>query len=172
MKIRASLLIIVAVLAGCQSYPRYNASPPTTPEEKTTPPSSLTTNDIIRFGQVLQKYLGRPYKGTSKYDDGLDCSRFTFQVYRDFNRTYLPNSAAAQFREGVEVNRRLLRFGDLVFFNTDRNKISHVGIYVGHNCFMHASSTRGVIISSLSEEYWAKNYVSARRILNETAQNR
>jgi len=165
MKKYALVLILLTVLVGCRSYPRYNASPPTTPEEQPVRQSLLTTNDFLRFGQVLQKYLGRPYKGSSQYQRGLDCSRFTFQVYRDYNRTYLPNTVAAQYREGVKVNRRLLRFGDLVFFNTDRNKISHVGICVGDNRFIHASSSRGVIISSMGEEYWAKRYVGARRII-------
>ena len=172
MKIRIIILIFLVILSGCRSYPRYNASPPTTPEEPPSENTLLSTDEFIRFGRVLQKYLGRPYKGTSEYDQGLDCSRFTFQVFRDYNRTYLPNTAAAQYREGVEVNRRLLRFGDLVFFNTDRNKISHVGIYVGDNRFIHASSSRGVIISSLSEQYWAKNYVGARRILKSGGENR
>ena len=165
MKINFIILILLAVLAGCRSYPRYNASPPTTPEEHPVEKTLLTTSEFLKFGEILRKYLGRPYKGTSKYDKGLDCSRFTFQVYRDYNRTYLPNTAAAQFKEGIEVNRRLLKFGDLVFFNTSRNKVSHVGIFVGENQFMHASSSRGVIISSLSEDYWAKRYVGARRIL-------
>jgi len=158
--------VIIIISLGCNSYPRYKTGPPVTPEDKSSKKIILTTNEFIRFGQILQNYLGRPYKGNSKYRQGMDCSMFTFQVFRDFNRTFLPQKAADQYREGIEVPRTRLRFGDLVFFKTDRSgRITHVGIYVGENDFIHASSSNGVIITNLSENYWAKRYAGARRIL-------
>jgi cell wall-associated NlpC family hydrolase len=117
------------------------------------------------MGQIMQKYLGKPYMGQSKHVSGLDCSMFVQKVFREFNRTLLPRSAEEQFDMGKEIPRKLLQFGDLLFFETVRGKVSHVGISVGHNDFIHVSSSRGVIISSLNEAYWAERYIGVRRIL-------
>ena len=166
MKFVVISAVVLFASLGCNSYPRYKTGPPVTPEEKSSEKTGLTTDEFIRFGRILQKYLGRPYKGNSKYRQGMDCSMFTYQVFRDFNRTYLPLKASEQYREGVEVPRTRLRFGDLVFFKTDRSgRITHVGIYVGDKDFIHSSSSNGVIISGMSEAYWAKRYAGARRIL-------
>ncbi len=158
-------LIALILLSGCTSYPRYRSHPPVTPERKTDSATGLTTDQFDRLSLLLQEELGRPYRGKSKFRDGLDCSLFTQSVFRRFNHTVLPRTAAEQFKTGRQIPRRLLRFGDLVFFRTDRHKISHVGIYVGHNEFVHATTSRGVIISSMSEKYWARRYVGARRII-------
>jgi len=99
------------------------------------------------------------------YLPGVDCSLFTREVYKRFNGTELPRTARDQYRQGRPVNYRRLAFGDLLFFRTDRNQVSHVGIYIGHSEFMHASTSLGVIISGLGEKYWAERYVGARRIL-------
>jgi lipoprotein Spr len=116
---------------------------------------------------ILREYLGKPYRGQSRYDVGVDCSMFTRDVFRSYNRMELPRTAAEQFKAGRDVPHGRMMFGDLVFFRTERNnKITHVGIYVGDNEFIHASSSQGVIISGLSEKYWAKAYVAGRRILD------
>jgi cell wall-associated NlpC family hydrolase len=158
------LLITLTTLASCSSYPRYTKDPAVTPEQQISP-GQMTTKEYIRLGQILQKYLGKPYAGSSKWEPGLDCSKFTRDVFREFNGTQLPRQAEDQFKAGRQANRRRLKFGDLVFFRTDGHSISHVGVYIGYNEFIHVSSSRGVIISGLSEKYWAERYVGARRIL-------
>jgi len=166
MRYIALIISIYLLSLGCHTYPRYKTGPPITPEDKTVDSTLISTNEFIRFGRILNKYLGHPYKGTSAVSDGMDCSMFTFQVFRDFNRSYLPLSATEQYKQGIEVPRTRLRFGDLVFFKTDRTgRISHVGIYLGTNDFIHSSSSYGVIISNLSDKYWARCYFGARRIL-------
>ncbi|UCC44514.1 MAG: C40 family peptidase [Candidatus Zixiibacteriota bacterium] len=165
---RLSLIILLALLMGCKSYPRYAKQPPVTPEERVPTRERYSTRDYIRLGMILRAYLGKPYKGSSRYDAGVDCSMFIRDVYKEFNKTELPRTAEEQYKQGTEVPRNRLSFGDLVFFKTERKKkVSHVGIYAGHNEFMHASSSRGVIISGMGEEYWASRYVGARRILDE-----
>jgi cell wall-associated NlpC family hydrolase len=124
------------------------------------------TDDFISLGLILQDYLGTPYGARTRVGQGLDCSLFTQQVFWKFNRTELPRTAEDQFRAGQPVSTRRLEFGDLVFYRTDGRTISHVGIYVGYNEFMHVSSSRGVIVSSMGEQYWAERYVGARRILS------
>jgi cell wall-associated NlpC family hydrolase len=84
---------------------------------------------------------------------------------REYARISLPRTAAEQYTQGVEVSRRNMLYGDLVFFETEREKITHVGIYIGFGEFIHASTTQGVIISALNESYWAQRFVGAKRIL-------
>jgi len=165
--IKNTLLItfIILLFIGCTPYPRYKKHNPTTPSEKNKSDQVLSTDNYLKFGFILQKYLGRPHSSRSAYKKALDCSELVQKIYREYNRSLLPRTAAEQQKLGREIPRRLLRFGDLVFFETVRGKISHVGIYIGDNEFIHASTTRGVIISSLNEPYWSKRYRSVRRIL-------
>lgn len=111
------------------------------------------------------KYFGTPYKygGTTKA--GMDCSAFTQILYKDVFNINLERSARLQFNQGREISsKNELMFGDLVFFNTrKRVKPGHVGIYIGDNLFAHASTKKGVTITALDYEYYAKRYMGARR---------
>jgi cell wall-associated NlpC family hydrolase len=78
----------------------------------------------------------------------------------------LPRTTTEQYRIGTYVNKSNLKVGDLVFLqNTYREGVSHVGIYVGDGKMIHASSSKGVVISDLSTSYYVKHYYGARRIL-------
>jgi len=160
------MIVALLLLGGCTPYPRYRKDPIAKPHEvNTRADAKFLTNDYIRLGLILQSHLGKPYRGRSKWEDGLDCSKFTAEVFEKYNKTILPRTAADQFKVGEQAPRRRLKYGDLVFFRTERSKISHVGVYVGYNEFIHASTSRGVIISNLNEKYWAERYAGARRIL-------
>lgn len=161
------LLIGIALicLVGCSPYPRFAQYGSTTPEQKSETAEWRRTEDYLNFGAIVQKYLGKPYAGSSRYQPGIDCSLFTQEVMREYARIMLPRSAAEQYTQGLEVSRRNLMYGDLVFFETERGRITHVGIYIGFGEFIHASSSQGVIISALNETYWAQRFVGARRIL-------
>ena len=158
------LLIVLISIVGCAANPRYRTGGYETRPEVTHLDNSPTTQQNLDLGIILQSYLGKPYKGKSKYEEGLDCSHFTSSVFSKFNRTRLPRTAAEQYKEGAEVHYNLIRYGDLVFFKTTRKTISHVGIYVGNRQFIHASTSHGVIISSMEEKYWSERFVGARRI--------
>ncbi len=156
----------VLAMSGCSSYPRYRtggAELPVTAKLKV----NWKTADYIRLGLIFESYLGKPYKGKSLYDKGIDCSLFTQEVFKKYNGTLLPRTAREQFHTGREIARRHLLYGDLVFFRTEHNRVSHVGIYVGHDEFIHASSSKGVIITSMLEKYWSKRYAGARRITEQ-----
>ena len=112
------------------------------------------------------KYLNTPYKYGGNSKDGIDCSAFTQTIYRNTLSFNLERSARLQYKQGIEISdTEDLRFGDLVFFNTrQRVRPGHVGIYIGDNLFAHASSKKGVTISSLDHSYYIKRYMGGRRM--------
>lgn len=128
---------------------------------------SVTGDDVV---ETAERFLGRPYRSGSKGPKAFDCSGFTSYVYKSLN-IRLNNCSRSQYTEGVSVSRDGVHKGDLVFFGGSRNGgIGHVGIVYdvcddGSFRFIHASSSRGVTISSSKEGYYAKRYKGARRIL-------
>jgi lipoprotein Spr len=116
------------------------------------------------LNETVDGLVGTPYKWAGTSEKGFDCSGFTAYVFAKFNID-LPHSSKSQDQEGFWVQKSDLRAGDLVFFNTDGKGISHVGIYLGDGEFIHSATDKGVMKSKLSESYYAKRYVSARRVL-------
>lgn len=117
-----------------------------------------------------QKYLGAPYKYAGNTSSGFDCSGLVVKVF-DENNTKLPRRSEDQSNTGKEVSIRDAKPGDLVFFATaGGSRVSHVGIVHdigrgGEVKFIHASTSKGVIISSLNEKYWNQAYLFVRRVL-------
>lgn len=111
------------------------------------------------------KWLGVPYKYAGNDKNGVDCSGLTSQVYLKSLKVKMPRNSREQQRWCLVVNKNELMPGDLVFFATgfDKNRVSHVGIYIGNGDIIHASSSRGVIVSSLNEKYYLTRYHSSGR---------
>lgn len=103
------------------------------------------------------------YGGTSK--KGIDCSALTGLLLSSVYAIALPRTAREQYAVSKKISREELTEGDLVFFNT-RGGVSHVGVYLGNDNFVHASVTNGVTISSLNDSYYSNKYIGAGRILN------
>ncbi len=117
--------------------------------------------DVVRFGE---KYLGVPYVSGGSSPSGFDCSGFTSYVYRNFGIS-LPRTAAGQAGQGIEVSRGNIQAGDLLFFNT-YGGISHVGIAVNSDTFIHATVPGDVVkYSNLNSAYYSSRFVTARRVL-------
>ena len=123
---------------------------------------------VIDYGK---QFLGTPYKWAGNdLTKGVDCSGFVYNVYKHFGVS-LNRSSASMAGDGYAVSKSELQAGDIILFDTtgsNNGGISHVGIYMGDGRFIHSSSstrTWGVVISSLSEEYYVKAYVMARRVL-------
>jgi gamma-D-glutamyl-L-lysine dipeptidyl-peptidase len=123
----------------------------------------VTPEDIIKAA----KFFGSSYKWGGITAGGMDCSGFVYTVFR-INGIYLKRDSYLQAEEGLNISSDDLNPGDLVFFKSNKGKrISHVGIYVGNGDFIHSSrSKKGVDISSLSDDFYRKRFVTARRILN------
>mgnify|MGYP000431029294 CR=1 FL=1 len=111
-------------------------------------------------------FLGTPYVYGGASPSGFDCSGFTMYVYNQLGIS-LPHGATPQLKYGTYVSRSELQPGDLVFFSDGSYPASHVGIYVGDDQFIHASSSyyngHCVVITSLSETYYNNHYLTARR---------
>ncbi|HCC03990.1 MAG TPA: hypothetical protein DEP51_03935, partial [Clostridiales bacterium] len=133
--------------------------------EKETPEPSKTTSEgsssstgsaVVAYAK---QFLGCKYVYGGMSPSGFDCSGFTSYVYKHFGYS-LNRTSSGQRSNGVAVSKSNLQAGDILCFN------GHVGLYIGGGSFIHAANpSKGVIISSLSESYYTKNYITARRIL-------
>ena len=117
---------------------------------------------------AIVKYDESPYHYGGSSREGIDCSGFTQNVFQQAFAVSLPRSAREQYQVGDVISEREnLKFGDLVFFNTRRRvRPGHVGIYIGDGKFVHASSSIGVSISSLNDDYYNKKYMGGRRVVD------
>ncbi|MBS4058936.1 MAG: LysM peptidoglycan-binding domain-containing protein [Bacteroidetes bacterium] len=114
-----------------------------------------------------KKMLHLPYRFGGSSPFGIDCSAYVQKVY-GFIGLDLPRTAREQFRFGEGIDKEELSVGDLVFFRTYASFPSHVGIYLGNNLFIHASSrNKRVTIDSLDTPYYVKRFIGAKRIISE-----
>ncbi|HYE79555.1 MAG TPA: LysM peptidoglycan-binding domain-containing protein [bacterium] len=127
---------------------------------------SRDTSIQQRVVKYALQFQGTPYKwaGTD-LRRGVDCSGFVLAVYKNFGKN-LPHSSKAMAGVGQRVRREELQPGDIILFHTTRSGISHAGLYLGGGKFIHASTNqRKVRIDSLSDAYYNRAYVTARRVL-------
>jgi murein DD-endopeptidase / murein LD-carboxypeptidase len=115
---------------------------------------------------AAKKYIGVPYQFGGTTASGFDCSGYTRHIMKEIGVS-IPRTTDAQYSTGKPAGKDNLRVGDLVFFETYKKGPSHVGIYIGEEQFIHSSTSKGVIISSLNDPYYyAPRYLGARRVLS------
>lgn len=128
---------------------------------------SVTRDDNTALYGELATWLGVPYKYAGNDRRGVDCSGLVCQVYQKVYNKKLQRSSAKIYEKNCrEIARKKLREGDLVFFATgkDKHRISHVGIYLKNDRFIHASSSKGVTVSSLENPYFVRTYIASGRV--------
>lgn len=115
-------------------------------------------------------FSGKKYKRGGTTVNGFDCSGYTMMVYKKFG-VKLPHSSAAQSLVGIEIPRKQIKKGDLIFFrgrNSKRGGVGHVGIVISEKGepvkFIHSSSSEGVRIDALDSPYYKKRYVKTTRV--------
>ncbi len=131
----------------------------------TTKISPLSRKNATKLISGAGKHIGNPYKPGGTSSSGWDCSGFVSAMYSRYLSIYLPRTTGAQYAKSVTVRSSRSRPGDLVFFKIRSSKPSHVGIYIGAGQFIHASTSRGVIVSSLDEKYYRSSFAGFRRPL-------
>lgn len=151
---RYCFMLIIILLTGCSSH-----APP--PNGRLS--DSITV--IAQLNEQLSQWRGTPYRYGGMGRGGVDCSGFVYLTFRDRFDLQLPRTTAAQTDIGTRIDKEELLPGDLVFFKTGRGENGlHVGIYDTDDQFIHASTSQGVIRSSLNNQYWKKAFWQARRI--------
>lgn len=150
-------LIISTLLSACSSGPD-----PETQVNAALPVNQLLSDNQDLF-QFFNEWEGTPYRlgGTKK--SGIDCSAFVQKAFVEAYQMSLPRTTRQQSKQGVEMSWSDAQQGDLVFFKTRRSTY-HVGIYLGNKQFMHASTSKGVIISRIDNPYWASKFWQVRRV--------
>jgi len=135
-------------LAGCASGPATKADSP---------------NKAQQASKIASSMIGKPYRYGGNSPSGFDCSGLVHYSFRHAGLS-VPRSTNSQRTQSRNVSRSGIQAGDLLFFNQEGKYSSHVGIYIGNNRFVHApSSGKRVRVDSLSDQYWRKHFVDARR---------
>lgn len=124
------------------------------------PVEYLTNLSLLRF---VEDWYGTRYRYGGNTKKGVDCSGFTCNLNTEVFGKSIPRTAQQQFDAAQKIPTEYLQEGDLVFFNT-RGGVSHVGVYLANNKFVHASTSSGVVISDLNESYYRSRFVGAGRL--------
>lgn len=149
------LTLILLFISGCSTRSTGTHAPARS--------AQVNYQDLDKLYPYHNKWHQTPYKLGGFGSSGIDCSAFVQRAFKDNFNITVPRTTKALANYGKKVPRSNIRTSDLVFFKTGYNT-RHVGIYLQHGEFMHASSSQGVIISNINDPYWKKRYWMARRI--------
>ena len=123
---------------------------------------SLKNLNLLNF---IEEWFGTRYKYGGETKRGIDCSALTGSLLMAVYGFVVPRTARQQYQASEKIKREDLKEGDLVFFNTTGG-VSHVGLYLENDYFVHASSSQGVTITSLNDPYFSRRYIGAGRVLD------
>lgn len=128
--------------------------------------TNFTGTEDKKLLDELSTWMGTPYVFGGKSKQGTDCSGMVQSVYKTVYNISLYRTASDIVKNCDMINKKNLQSGDLVFFKIKSNKITHIGIYLADNKFIHASSSKGVTVNDLTESYYSKYFYSGGRVKN------
>lgn len=157
-------ILLLSIVVGCSSVPQKSSG-----RYSNLPDFSLNNSTgLADITNHAQQFIGTPYKfGGNTPKEGFDCSGFVRYVYKTVRNTTIPRTTQEQSKFGTSLKKDPPTPGDLVFFNTEGDPYSHVGIYMGNGKFIHAPSSGGKVrIEAIENPYWGPRYTEARRVIN------
>lgn len=172
-KVFIILVIVLCALSSCtrKAYPDGYADSKRDRREKAEAYSQIlgvkvTTKDNLRFYGEVVSWMRTPYRYGGNNRSGVDCSGFVRAVYRDVYNISLNRSVQGIYDRDINlISKKNARTGDLVFFRSPNSRtLSHVGIYLKDGYFVHASTSRGVVVDNLEQAYYKKNWQKTGRI--------
>lgn len=140
--------------------------PRTDPSADIFSPVRQSVQNIQQLFTDVRQYLGIRYRFGGDSPAGFDCSGFVRFMFSKELNVDLPHSSSEMSTMGTKVDRSELRPGDLVFFTNGKNRISHVGIFIGNGAFVHSSLSKGITRDNLDESYYSKRFATGVRILD------
>ena len=153
------ILALLFITSACSKPQVYFPATPSV-NQKTTSPEEVVRHKLYSF---YSQWKGTPYKIGGLSKQGVDCSGFVYLSFTNLFDRSLPRTTLEQRKLGYKIPRKYLQSGDLLFFKTGWFT-HHVGIYLENHLFLHASTSKGVMISSLQEEYWLDSFYIAKRL--------
>ena len=169
MKIRFNILFILmglaVVLSSCRtSTPRLDYQ--ALARASILLGVDINLEDNHKLYLEAADWIGAPYRGGGDSKKGTDCSGLVYQIYKKVYRIQVPRNSEELKDKSYKVAKRNLKEGDLVFFSSSRSrkKVAHVGIYLKNGRFIHSSTSRGVIVSRLGEDYYSRHWISGGRM--------
>lgn len=132
--------------------------------------ATVETLTNVNLLTLIDEWWGTSYCMGGSTKDCIDCSAFTHIIMQNVYNANIPRTAQEQYSASQHINLEDLSEGDLVFFNTNGGRdVSHVGIYLLNNKFVHAATSGGVMVSDLNDSYWKGRYTGAGRYASATA---
>jgi len=125
---------------------------------------ALKGNEDKELIKSIAEWKGTPYKYASNTKKGTDCSGFVSSIYNEVYGKKLQRSSYEMVKDVDFVSKKNLQAGDIVFFKINGRKISHVGIYIADNKFIHAETRTGVVVTDLDFTYYKKSFYKAGRV--------
>lgn len=164
-----TLIFFSLLTLSCNSSRKMTTSRVSTAQLSQKLGFKVTRKDDLKLYSEAVKWLGVPYKYGGNTKTGVDCSGLTCNIYRNAYNIKLERTVAGMYKKNCrKIGRAKLRPGDLVFFNTAKThkSVSHVGIFLKNNIFIHSTTHSGVRLNTLDETYYKKKWINGGKVRN------